>query len=250
MHAEQLSDYTLHLEVFQGPLHKLLELIEKETLEITKISLAKVTGDFLEYVEQLSTRIESHAEGKDTSVSSHILADFLIVASQLLLIKSKALLPSLEVTEEEEEDIRSLELRLKLYRELKGSQSCLRDIWHDVPLMAGREFFAGAGPLFYPPRDITPQHLASSLARIAGEIERLFHPQATVKREIVNLRKKIEEVVERLSSTPISFKAFHGGKSKGELVVLFLAILHLVKKQSVQADQEGHFSDFMIARRS
>jgi len=249
MHTEHLPDYTLHLEVFQGPLHKLLELIEKEALEITEISLAKVTGDFLEYVEQLSSRFEGQAKGERTAVPPHFLADFLVVASQLLLIKSKALLPSLEVSEEEEEDMRFLESRLKLYRELKESQSCLREMWHDVPRIASREFFSGAGPLFYPPRGITPRDLASSLVRVAGEIEHLFRPQATVKREIINLRIKIEEVVNRLSSTPVSFRAFHGGKSKTDLVALFLAILHLVKKQLVQAEQGSHFSDFTIARR-
>ena len=98
------SDYTIDLEQFQGPLDLLLTLIEGEKLDITQLALAKITDQYLHY-------IEDHAD-----LPPENLVDFLVVASQLMVIKSKALLPMLVLEDEEEIDSRLLELRL---RELK-----------------------------------------------------------------------------------------------------------------------------------
>ena len=88
--------YEVKQDKFSGPLEKLLELIEAKELEITLINLAQVTGDFLEYLKALDEK----------SKHPSVLADFIVVASRLLLIKSKAILPSLALTEEEETDIK------------------------------------------------------------------------------------------------------------------------------------------------
>jgi len=90
-------NYEVKLEQFTGPLNKLLELIEARKLEITALNLAEVTEDFINYIRSLE-------KGADPE----ILADFIVVASRLILIKSKTLLPSLELTEEEEGEIKDL----------------------------------------------------------------------------------------------------------------------------------------------
>ena len=100
--------YELKLETYQGPLDKLLELVEGKKLEITKISLADVTADFLNFLKKLESEGANHS----------LIADFLVVASKLILIKSKVLLPALTLSEEEESDIHDLEARLKIYAEL------------------------------------------------------------------------------------------------------------------------------------
>src|SRR5258706_15754469 len=102
--------YELKIEQYEGPLEKLLQLIEERKLAITEISLAAVTDDFLKYLE---TMLE---------VPPGVLADFIVVASRLVLIKSKSLLPELPLTEEEEEDIKDLEQRLLLYKRLKEAE--------------------------------------------------------------------------------------------------------------------------------
>ena len=89
-------NYEFKTEQFSGPIEKLLELIEEKKMEITELNLADVTADFLKYLEKLE------------SVESRLLADFIVVASKLLLIKSKAILPGLPITEEEEKDIKDL----------------------------------------------------------------------------------------------------------------------------------------------
>ena len=114
--------YELKFDYYEGPLDKLLNLVEEKKLEITAVNLAEVTADFIKYVETLE------AEGARGTI-----ADFLIVASKLILIKSKVLLPGLELSEEEESDVRSLEFRLKLYKELKLAQARIKSGWSVPP---------------------------------------------------------------------------------------------------------------------
>ena len=83
-------NYELKTEQFSGPIEKLWELIEEKKLEITELNLAEVTADFLNYLKTIE------------KVEPKLLADFVVIASRLLLIKSKALLPNLELTVEEE----------------------------------------------------------------------------------------------------------------------------------------------------
>jgi len=229
-------EYELKLENYNGPLDKLLELVEGKKLEITLLSLAEVTGDFLKYVEKLEA-----AENQ-----RFILADFLVVASKLVLIKSRILIPSLPLEEEEEADIKNLEARLKLYSDLKKTRDYIREGWSDIPKMADREFFASREAAFYPPSLLSAADLNKVIAKVAGELEQFFKPKANIKREMVNLKAKIEEVLARLTSGPLRLNKLKEGANRGELVVLFLAILHLLKDQLVFAEQTEHFGEIKI----
>jgi segregation and condensation protein A len=99
--------YNVKLEKFEGPLELLLELIEKEQLKITELSLAHVADQYLDY-------IKNH-----DSIALENLADFLTIASRLILIKSRALLPMLQVTPEEEEEIQDLAKQLEEYKKFR-----------------------------------------------------------------------------------------------------------------------------------
>jgi len=202
------------------------------------VNLAQVTGDFLAYIETLE-----HGGATDPQ----LVADFLVVASKLILIKSKALLPALPVTDEEEGEMHDLEFRLRVYRELKVAQEHLRTGWSQLPRSLSREFLESSEPLFYPPGSATPESLARTVAGLIGELERFFRPTAAVKQEIINLKAKIEEVLSRLTDAPTAFARMHGG-SRGEIIVLFLALLHLVKDQLVWVEQKGHFTEMKIRR--
>ena len=96
-----MNIYEIKTAEFQGPMDKLLELIEEKQLPITKVNIAEVTADFLEYIKKIG------------SVHPKILAVFIAVASRLILIKSHNLLPNIEISEEEEGEITDLELSLK-----------------------------------------------------------------------------------------------------------------------------------------
>src|SRR3989344_2133867 len=272
--------FAVHTEAYQGPLQKLLELVEEKKLPISALSLAEVTGDFLKYFESLRQAqgikdFESlrQAQGiKDIEslrprgallrgwqaqgVKEHeddlkmIIADFLIIASRLLLIKSKALLPSLELEDEEEESIRDLETRLLLYQELKGAKRNILQLWRVKPRMVGREFLMTKEPVFYPPASITSAELLSATARILGELEKTLLPVQKIRNEVINLKEKIEEMLRRISFNPTSLHSFHDKKTKSELVVLFLAVLHLVKDSVASVNQDEVFGSIFVAKKA
>src|SRR3989344_8534040 len=98
---------TIKIEQFEGPLDLLLNLIEEQKLDITTVSLAKVTEQFLNYVKGLQEKDPTH------------LASFLVIAAKLLVIKSKALLPNLEIDMELEEEAADLTVQLLLYKKFK-----------------------------------------------------------------------------------------------------------------------------------
>src|SRR4051812_4242556 len=102
-----LDDFKVKMEAFEGPLGLLLNLVEKRKLFINDISLSKVADDFISYVREL---------GNFPIAES---AEFILVASTLLLIKSKSLLPTLDLTSEEQDSIEDLEKRLKLYQRIR-----------------------------------------------------------------------------------------------------------------------------------
>ena len=97
-------NYHFQLEKFEGPLDILLNLIEKEKLSITEVSLAQIADQFLAYIDG------------NENINLEQLSGFLSVATRLILIKSRALLPILTFTEEEEESIQDLEEHLRLYQ--------------------------------------------------------------------------------------------------------------------------------------
>jgi len=100
--------FTIKTESFEGPLDLLLDLIEKRKLYISDISLAKVTDDFIEHIKNIG--------GIEIGESAH----FILVASTLLLIKSKSLLPELALTEEEQfDDEKTINLAREIARKIE-----------------------------------------------------------------------------------------------------------------------------------
>lgn len=229
--------YELEFDYYKGPLDTLLELIEGKKMEITAVNLAEVTTDFLKYVETLE------AQGRRDTI-----ADFLVVASKLILIKSKVLLPALPLSEDEESDIKNLEARLKLYQELKQAQMLIKEQWSVYPQMAEREFLMSMDTFFFPPAALSHDALRQAIGRVSGELEKILRPVAVVKSEIIHLKHKIQEIIDRISDVPFSFKDMHKGRGRGEVVVMFLAILHLIKDQIIDVAQERHFDDMIVAK--
>ncbi|MDP3729863.1 MAG: segregation/condensation protein A [bacterium] len=229
--------YEVKLDKFSGPLGTLLRLIEEKQLEITLINLGKVTGDFLEYLKHLEE------DAKHPSV----LADFVVVASRLLLIKSKAILPSLELTEEEEVDIRDLEARLKIYKEFKNAGIVLEELWGKAPSFHGREFFANLPVVFYPSKNITIEALEAQILKLIKELKNLVPEKQNVHKIIITIESKVKELLERFKGQAShSFKTLSQAKPKIEAILLFLAILHLIRDRVITSQQDEHFSDIII----
>jgi len=225
--------FTLEVEGFKGPLALLLDLIEQRKLQVNDISLSKVADEYIQYIED-----RSHIPLSET-------AQFVVVASTLLLIKSRSLLPTIELTHEEEEDIRDLEYRLELYGHVRYASKLLRQNWDKrayLPLHLPRKEI-----VFTPSKDITVEHILQSAQRLVAAIPSFVKaPTAHIAKEI-----RLEDVIESLttrmrSAFTDSFKRMTSGADRVEAIVHFLALLELVKRGTLGAEQSENFSDIKL----
>jgi segregation and condensation protein A len=228
--------YKIELEQFQGPLPLLLQLIEKEELDITEVSLANIAEQYLAYVEQAQ------------DLPTGDLADFLVVAAKLLLIKSKALLPALQLGDEEEAG--DLEKQLKIYR-------IYYDASKHIHKMIGKKKFSyfressrvrTVEPIFNPPENIGAKDLKNYFQEVLERIEPIVKlPQEMIKKT-VSIQEKITEIRNVVSNeVRLNFKELlTQSKNKTEVIVTFLALLELVKQRSVHVIQESVFEEIYI----
>lgn len=231
-----VNGYTVKLEQFEGPLGLLLELIEKERLEITKISLAKVADQYLEYIKNIPY------------IKPESLVAFLVVAARLILLKSRAILPILEFTDEEEEDINELQRKLEEYRKFRIAALSLRKIVKRGRVSFSREGFWGVGTFFYPPKNIDLGNLEAAFKKILSEIPELeILPQEKLA-SALRLEDRIEEIQKSLRERiEMSFKEMVKNKSsRVNVIVSFLALLELIKQQLIVARQEGLFKEIYL----
>ena len=238
-----MNNYELKLEQFTGPIDKLLGLIEERKMDITELSLAEVTADFLNYLNSLK-----NANGEAGNMDSRILADFIVVASQLLLIKSKALLPSLQLTSEEEKDVKDLQNRLYFYQQFKPAMGYLKKLWEQNNISISRPLFSGRPAFFYPAENIKINDLHKLVKEIFEAIQQLSEKSQTIKSSLISLEEKIEEIMNRLEPD-LNFGKLAKEKPRSEIIVLFLALLHLLAKQLIRVEQKKGFSDILIEKR-
>lgn len=232
--------YNIKLEQFEGPLELLLGLIEEQKLDITRLSLAKVTDQYLEYINT--------KEG----ISLENLADFLTIASRLILIKSKALLPMLELTREEEEEIKDLEKQLELYKKYKDASKKIGKIYSSKHTCFSRESFSGIKSFFYPPKDLNMFDLKKIFERILNEIPIIEKLEEEIVREVITLEEKIVELQstlrQRIESTFSELTS--GAKDKIDVIVSFLAVLELVKQRIIHVEQDSLFKEIRMKHRT
>lgn len=225
--------------VYEGPLDLLLELIEKRKLLINDISLASVTDEYISRVNAM----ESLPVGET--------AEFIALAATLLLIKSRSLLPSLMLSDEESRDIKELEYRLAVYQIIKDAARGLsRAVASNPSLYQGST--PEQEPLFIPDALVTFLNLlAAARTLIDGFPQNLALPKVNVKK-IISLEEMIEKLAARVvSAMRLSFKEFTGhGKNpnsvKPDIIVSFLALLELVKQGILKASQEHTFGDIVL----
>ena len=236
--------YEVSLSKFTGPLDLLLSLIEEKKMDIGEISLAQVTDQFLEYLKKIEDNISDEYQ--------RILADFLVIASRLILIKSRSLLPNLVLSSEEEDDIKDLQARLKAYQEIKILAKMFGKWAKNQPSYFSREYFLNLPNTFYPPKNITADDLGRIYAlflKTLPQIEKL-EEQGLVR--IVTLEEKIEELMGRVSTAAeASFNEISGSSSKKEkidIILAFIAILMLFRKKILEISQDKLFGEIMVKK--
>lgn len=229
-----LSAYQLRLPSFEGPLDVLLSLIEREQLEISDLSLVAVTDGFLAYIETMG------------DAPPALLADFIGVATRLLVLKSRALLPGPEETEPEEE-VDNLAEQLREYQRMRNVASGLADaqsaLWRSYPRTAPPPERPTKVVFVLPPVANLGRALVRAIARQPVE------PERVVIRRVVS----VTEMAARLFSTVIQarrsrrFLELVDRRDRDEVVAGFIALLALWRRKQVEVEQEGLFDDIYIA---
>jgi len=231
-----MHNYQIKIEQFEGPLDLLLQMTEDQKLDITRVSLAKIADQYLEYI------------AKTQNITLEHLADFLSVASRLILIKSKALLPMLKFTEEEEEEIKDLEYQLAEYKKFKEAVKTLANLYDAPGMSFSREGFSGLGIVFYPPENIIKEDLFKAFSKILGEIPILEKLEEEMVREVLTLEEKIIHLQNTLrEKVQTSFSELvANAEDKIEIVVSFLAMLEMVKQKLINVEQGELFSEIQL----
>ena len=225
--------FNLATEVFEGPLEALLYLIEERKMSISDISLAEVADAYLSYVEKLP------------QLPLGETAQFILVASTLLLIKSRALLPTLELTADERESVEELEKRLARYAVVRRAAKILRKQWGTAPLLLA--YRAPLRPPVFKPGEASTATVVAAAMKL---INMLPKPESLVKAAVapvLALEDVIIHLKQRLNS---AFRAklseLTKNKDRHEVIVYFLAMLELVRSGSASISQEKLFEDITI----
>jgi len=231
------ADYTVHTDIYHGPLDLLLSLIIKAELDITRLSLAMVTDQFLQHIENM---------GQTSAVE---VSGFLIIAAKLLQIKSEALLPRPPEREEGEEDpAESLIRQLKIYKSIKQTAQ-----WLKAMEEKGDHTYIRLAP---PPVIQDQLDLGDvSVNDLIDYLKNLYHyeedaapitsvvaiPRRTIKNKIQDLILNLRQ------EKKLSYKnLLPKNHDRIDAIILFLAILELVKQQYASAEQKGLFSDIEL----
>lgn len=233
-----MTAYTIKLEQFEGPLDLLLKLIEREEFDISQVSLSKVTEQYIEYVQKLEEKLNPDE-----------LADFLVVATRLLLIKSKMLLPELALDTEDTSE--ELERQLKMYKAfLEAAEAIENRIKKGGFLYFREKLPKELGGIFCPPRNIDQKVLARVFSEIIGELELIPKLKEKSIRKVISIKQKIAEILaEIIRGAQLLFTdLIKGAHNRSEVVVSFLAVLELVKQKQVAVVQEDGFGEIKIER--
>lgn len=236
------SVYTVKTAGFEGPFGLLLDLIEKRKLFINDLSLAQVTEDYIYNMNKL---------GKDHPGE---ISSFILVASTLLLIKSKSLLPNLDLTSEEEGDIKNLEERLRLYEIFSKLGGNIKNNFGRKIIFPPLEK-KNHNIVFLPDERITKESMMAFAENALGAMpKKVFLPEVEV-RKVISIEEMIDNLTERIkNSMKMSFKDMHGhggARTKEERVVVivgFLAMLELVRQGIMDAVQETDGEDIIMTK--
>jgi segregation and condensation protein A len=230
--------FSVKTDSFEGPLELLIELVEKRKLLINNISLAEVTDEYMSRVRDMQEQSLPHT------------AQFVALAATLLLIKSKSLLPTLDLSGEEEASIGDLEERLKRYQIYRQIGAGLQEQF-GKQVMYEPEYRPSREPLFLPDVYCTLDSLRTALHSVITNL-----PQPKTKRQKAAVKKTIslDEMMATLNERiqrQFKFSFFDIKREHVEhktVIVGFLAILELFKQGDLLVTQLNRFADIAVER--
>lgn len=233
------AGYPVSLPIFDGPIGLLLHLIEREELDITEVSLVAITDQYLRAIESIQ------------DIEPEALADFLVVAARLLYIKSRGLLPQPEEEEEEEDQGEALIQQLLDYRRFREAAGELRLRASIGMRTTGR----GAPPQLERRLDLSSLTIEGLAAAARRALLALPESPATptIRTYAITVAEQIETIRKRIRSQAMGREnglTFSGllseSRTRLEIVVTFLAVLELIKRREITAQQNETFGEIIL----
>ena len=242
--------YKIVLPIFEGPFDLLFHLIDKNEVDIYDIPIARITEQYLEYIQTM--------QQLDLDVAS----EFLVMAANLLSIKAKMLLPKLSKEENPNDDELGLDPRDELverlmeYRKFKMVAEHLKDReqvqGHIYTRPNDEEMYMHLFNEENPLEGVSIFDLLESLRDVLNRVDEEVPTAREIPREEVSIREKIREVLRRMVFHPngLAFRElFIKSTTRVEVVVTFLAVLELIKLRKVNIHQSRLFGEIMIYNR-
>lgn len=237
--------YSIHLNVYDGPLDLLCDMISKQKIDIKDISIIEITKQYLEYINML--------EAMDLEVTS----DFITMATKLLEIKSKYLLFSQRELDEEEDPRLELMEQLKEYKKYKKASEVLKDSvdYLNQPYYRNREEIIIDDKVDL--NEISIESIKSILPYIfkvknieeENETKKDERLNKIVRGKIISVEEKIEYIQNILTTADkISFNNIIKDNTKDEVIATFLSLLELIKSKEIVVVQENFFEDIIIKK--
>src|SRR5215469_3018185 len=240
-----MAEYKVQFEVFEGPLDLLLYLIKKEEVDIYQVNLTKLATQFIEYIDLMR------------QFDLEIAGEFLVMASTLMYIKSRELLPvdqQVQVEGEEEGEDPRWELIRQLveYKKFKDAAAQLQGFEarqeHIFPRVPGKFEFESAAP---PPKpDVSIFDLLNAVNTVLKRFEQREGATRDIFEDKWTVSDKIEFILKVITERgAVKFsELFEGASSRSEIVCTFLALLELIRLKQIVCMQSEHFSEIEISR--
>jgi|SRR5665213_167479 len=227
------NSFAIETPAFQGPLETLLNLIEERKMPVSDVSLSQVCDAYLAYVEKLPEMPLGET------------AQFILVASTLLLIKSRALLPTLDLSIAERESVEELERRLARYALFRKGAKLLRNVWGKAPLSLAKR--APERTPVFSPAESSPATLLRAVQKLLNTLPK---PEAMLQAAVapvLALEDVITALKDRLARAfRARFSELTKGADRESRIVHFLAMLELVRAGGASVTQDKLFSDITI----
>ena len=253
------ADFAIKQGRYEGPYTKLLSMIEAKKLSISELSLSKIADEYIEYIKSLE------------NVNPLDLSQFVQVASTLMLIKAKSLLPTIEYTKEEVEQVDSLEKKLELLKELKAAEQNVNNIFaKNIMLNKKRSYLINQNInsseniniVYEKPKSLTKENIYSVAMLTLAKMPNFERLKQVAVRQAIRIEKVIERIMEHISGGISSLKEFAKNFDNGvdtsnnlaqqkefkkSIIVSFLAILELLKSGVIDAVEKD--GDIEITKR-
>ncbi len=240
----ETNKYSIKLDNFEGPLDLLCHLIEKNKMDINQVKISDITDQYIEYLNKMQ------------EMNLEIASEFIVMASTLIYIKSKSLLPK-QVEDEEELTEEQLIQRIIDYKKYKEITKNLREQFNE----SSKRFYKTAEIIEFPSRKLEQEHNKEEIIEIYSLLikknnNKVNENAANIEKiailETVTVASKVKDIFKELIRKPkFVFGSLCKEKkyTKLETVTALSGILELTRRNKIHADQEENFSDIVIEKK-